>query len=326
MTFPKRSPKKEQVDAVKIVFFGTPEFALPSLEILHRSRHRVAAVVTAPDKPRGRGKALLPTPVAVRAAQLNLPVLKPDKLKDRSFLQQLTAYGADLFVVVAFRILPAEVFDMPPMGSINLHASLLPRYRGAAPIQWAICKGEKETGLTTFRIQLQVDTGNILKQRRVEILSEDDAGSLSARLAEIGAQLLLETVDGLEAGTLQPVPQNPRGASVAPKITQEHRQIRWHRRAAEIHNQVRALSPQPGALTFLDDQMLKIYRTAVRDSSSGLAPGEARIDDRSITVGTGSGELAILELQLQGKKRMETSAFLRGFRLRGIFQFRGGEE
>jgi methionyl-tRNA formyltransferase len=315
-----------QVKTVKIVFFGTPDFAVPSLEKLHGSSHSVQSVVTAPDKPRGRGRSVLPTPVARRAGQMGLPVLKPINLKDESFLNSLAALDADLFAVVAFRVLPEEVFSMPSNGSVNLHASLLPKYRGAAPIQWAICNGETETGLTTFQIRKAVDTGNILKQRRVEILSEDDAGSLGSKMAEIGAELLLETLNELEAGTLTPKAQDPAQASRAPKITKEHCEIRWHRSAGEIHNQVRALSPQPGAVTFLDEQMLKIYRTAVRESSSGLRPGEAHIDDQGITIGTGSGELVVLELQLQGKKRMDTTTFLRGFRPRGVFQLKGGEK
>lgn len=310
---------------MNIVFFGTPEFAVPSLEALVTSQHRVSAVVTAADKPRGRGRAVRSTPVAEASRRLGIPVLKPDNLEDDAFLAALRAFDADLFAVVAFRILPAVVYSMPPYGSVNLHASLLPRYRGAAPIQRALWNGETETGVTTFRIRQAVDTGNILKQRQVEILSEDDAGSLSDRLAVSGAELLLETINGLEAGTLTPIEQDASQASKAPKISRADCLIDWDRAAEDIRNQIRALSPRPGAMTFLNDQTLKIYKASLETASTDLHPGEMRILNHGIVIGTGKDNLTILELQLQGKKRMETTAFLRGFRPRGVLQLQGGE-
>jgi len=303
-----------------IAFFGTPEFALPSLEALCASGHRVVGVVSAPDKPTGRGMAVTAPPVAELAKKLNLPLLQPEKLSDPEFLSQLRSWNADAFAVVAFRILPEEVFTLPRFGAINLHAALLPAYRGAAPINWALWNGEKETGLTTFRIEKTVDTGNILKQVKVIIQGEDDAGSLSRRMAAAGAHLLVETLTELEAGKLQPQPQDHWRATPAPKITREHCLIDWTRTALQIHHQIRALSPEPAACTILQGQMLKIFRSAVDESGLELGAGAISIDDQSMIAGTGKGNLRILELQLQGKKRMETRAFLRGFRLRGTFR------
>lgn len=303
---------------MNVAFFGTPEFALPSLTRLASSRHPMVGVVTAPDKPRGRGREIIPTPVAEAAQELGLPLLKPADLDDPRFHDALRHWCADIFAVVAFRILPETVFSMPRYGSVNLHGSLLPAYRGAAPIQWALWNGEKETGVTTFQIQRRVDTGNILIQRRVEILDKDDAGSLGQRLAEIGAELLLETISRLEEGTLSPTIQSG-AATLAPKITPEHCIINWNRTASQIRNQIRALSPHPGAVTTFEGQALKLFQTEVLEDQSDLRPGELRIDDQNVTAGTGSGQLRVVELQLQGRNRMNATAFLRGFRPRGVF-------
>lgn len=311
---------------MKVAFFGTPEFAIPSLQKLASSPHKLVGAVTAPDKPRGRGREVIPTPIALEAEKSGLPVLKPEDLNDDDFQASLGAWEADVFAVVAFRILPESVYEMPEFGSINLHASLLPAYRGAAPIQWALWKGEKETGATTFRIVREVDTGNILKQRRVEILDKDNAGSLSERLADIGAELLLETITELEQGKLIPQRQDAGLATRAPKITREHCLIDWNRTAIEIHNQVRALSPHPSAFTYLDGQMVKIFHTEVAQEQPKIEAGKLRIDDQGMTAGTGRSDLRILELQLQGKKRMEVTTFLRGFRPRGMFKLCGEEE
>jgi len=305
---------------MRIVFFGTPEFALPSLQKLMNSKHEVVGCVTAPDKPRGRGRTVIETPVAKQAIASGLPVLKPENLKDNQFLANLESWQADIYTVVAFRILPEAVFEMPRFGAINLHGSLLPKYRGAAPIQWAIWNGDKQTGVTTFLIQKQVDTGNILKQAKVEILDEDDAGSLSDKLANVGAELLLETIDGLEAGTLAYVSQNSDLATKAPKITKEHCLIDWEKSAVNIHNQIRALSPIPGAFSLFEGVPLKFYRSEVIKEFDRLKPGEMSIADNEIVIGTRIDGLKILELQVQGKKRMDTLSFLRGFRPRGVFQ------
>lgn len=308
---------------MKVAFFGTPEFSIPSLERFSKSRHQLVGVVTAPDRPRGRGKAVSPTPIAEAAQRLGLPILKPVDFDNSDFLEALRAWNADVFAVVAFRILPEAVFAMPKFGSINLHASLLPAYRGAAPIQWALWNGEKETGVTTFQIQQKVDSGNIYKQVRVEISDDDDAGSLGQKLAEAGARLLVETISELETGRLQARSQNTDFATRAPKITREHTIIDWKRPAGDIRNQIRALAPQPGASTSFDGHKIKIYRSEVNDNPIGLKPGELTINDQSITAGTGAGELRIMELQIEGKKRMNTTAFLRGFRPRGVFKLIG---
>lgn len=304
---------------MKVAFFGTPHFAVPSLKKLASSLHDVTGVVTAPDKPRGRGQQVVPTAIATVAEELGLPILKPVNLKDPDFQAFLRSWEAELFAVVAFRILPEAIFSMPAKGSVNLHASLLPAYRGAAPVQWALWHGETETGLTTFQIEQTVDTGNILKQRRVEILADDDADTLGRRLAEIGADLLLETVEGLENSTISPQPQDPKKACPAPKITKDHCQIDWQRTASEIHNQVRALSPYPGAFTYLNGQATKILRSEVLKTLTGIKAGTLSIDDHKMICGTGKGELIIQKLQLQGKNVMDVDAFLRGFRLRGTF-------
>jgi len=304
---------------MKVAFFGTPEFALAALKALHSSSHQLVGAVTAIDKPRGRGRNLVPTPVALEAEKLGLPVLKPVDLRHSDFLASLSAWGADVFAVVAFRILPEEVFSMPASGSINLHASLLPAYRGAAPIQWALWEGEKETGVTTFRIERAVDTGNILKQRRVEILDTDDAGSLAERLSFLGADLLVETMTELECGSLRSLPQDNSLATPAPKISKDHCRIDWSRSAQEIHNQVRALSPDPGAFTGFDDQIVKIFRTQVGADRGKINIAELHVDEQGMIAGTGRGDLHILELQAQGKKRMDVKTFLRGFRPRGVF-------
>ena len=279
-----------------VVFFGTPEFALPSLEVLHSSRHRLVGVTSAPPKPQGRGRTVGQPPVARTAMKLGLPVLQPENLRNPGFLTALRDWKADVFAVIAFRILPEEVYNLPRFGAVNLHGSLLPAYRGAAPIQWALWNGERETGLTTFRIERQVDTGNILKQCRVEIADSDDAGSLSEKMAKAGASLLLETLDELEAGRLTTTPQDGSKATPAPKITKEHCRIDWQHSAASIRNQVRALSPEPGASFVLNDQTIKIYRCEVSEAQSELQPGEVLIGEQTLTIGSGRGASPLRDL------------------------------
>ncbi len=311
---------------MKIAFFGTPDFAIPSLHALAESEYEITGVVTAPDKPRGRGRSVIPTPVARAAEDLGLSLLKPENLKDVGFIEALERWNADAFAVVAFRILPEAVFGMPEHGSINLHASLLPAYRGAAPIQWAIWKGETVTGVSTFQIRQKVDTGNLLLQRQVEIQDDDDAGSLSRKLAESGARLLVETMSLLESGSINPQEQDSRLASKAPKITKEHCLIDWNQSALQIHNQVRALSPHPGAVTFFEDQSLKLYKTTLIKDIKPIGPGEFQVSDKGITVGASEGSLDIIELQLQDRKRMDVTSFLRGYRPRGTFQLKSKGE
>ncbi|MCJ7496547.1 MAG: methionyl-tRNA formyltransferase [candidate division Zixibacteria bacterium] len=304
---------------------GSPEFALPSLELLLNSKHQIAGIVTQPDKPRGRGLKLLPSPVKEFAERHNLSeigstgkVLTPDDLKSEEFYQALNELKPDLIAVVAFRILPERIFSLPPSGTINLHASLLPKYRGAAPINWAIIKGEKITGLTTFFIQKKVDTGGIILQKEVVIYPEETYGELSSRLSRIGAELLLETIDLIEKRKVKTYPQNDLEVSSAPKITEELCRIDWSKSAEEINNLIRGLSPQPGAFTFLRGKLLKVYKTKVEtDENSSTEFGKIiKTDQKSgLLVQTQRGILRVKELQLEGKKKLGAEEFLRGYRI-----------
>lgn len=300
---------------------GTPDFAIPSLQILIESRHKVKAVVTAPDKERGRGQKVSFTPIKEFALQNNIPVLQPEKLKNNPmFVDELKKYNADLFVVVAFKILPKEVFNIPTKGSFNLHASLLPKYRGAAPIQWALINGETETGVTTFKLEEQVDTGNIYLQKKTIINPEDNFESLHDKLSELGAEAVLQTVDMIvqkdsygEAGKFELNKQIDSLATPAPKITKEICQIDWNKSANEIHNLVRGLSPQPAAFFNYNEKVIKIYKTEVMNRSD-LKPFQIEQTKKDLIIGCGKNSLQILELQQEGRKRMTTEEFLRGFR------------
>lgn len=294
---------------------GTPAFAVPSLELLHRERFPIRAVVTGADKARGRGRVVSSTAIAAFARKARLPLLQPEHLRDASFLDQLTSLRADLFVVVAFRILPPEVFLIPPLGSFNLHASLLPAYRGAAPINRAIMNGETRTGVTTFLLAQKVDTGSILLQDESPINPDDDAGSLHDRLSVQGARIVLNTVRGLEQGSLVPKPQDDADASPAPKILKDDCRIDWARKAQEIHNQVRGLSPYPAASTTFRGQNLKVFRSHVTAIRATAEPGTIVVSAESLDVSTGDTLLSIDELQLEGRKRMEVREFLRGHRV-----------
>jgi len=297
---------------MKIVFMGTPDFAVPSLKLLLESKYEIAAVVTAPDKERGRGRKVSFTPVKEFALQNNLPVLQPEKLKNQGFVNQLQDFNVDLFVVVAFRILPAEVFNIPSKGSFNLHGSLLPKYRGAAPIQWAIINGENETGVTTFKLEQKVDTGNIYLQEKLKIEDEDDLGTVHDKMSVLGAEVVLRTVDLIDSGNYELKKQDDSLASAAPKIKKETGKIDWTKGTEEIHNLVRGLSPFPGAYFYYNDRQIKIYKTKL-SYSENLKPSEIKQTKKELYIGTGDGTLEILELQQEGKKRMRTEEFLRGF-------------
>ena len=302
---------------MRIVFMGTPEFAIPSLKILLENQYEVMAAVTAPDKPRGRGQRLSSPPVKEFASKHSLAVFQPLSLKDKEFVNQIVQLSPDLIAVVAFRILPREVFEIPRYGSFNLHASLLPKYRGAAPINWAIIKGEKETGVTTFLLQEKVDTGSIILQARVKIGKDETAGELHDRLAAVGAEIVLQTVRLIELGKAKPHAQDESLASPAPKIHREMCRIDWAKTAQEVHNFVRGLSPDPCAFTFHNGKLLNIYRTKktgvkVHEASPGLVVSKT---DKELQVVTEDEALAIEELQLEGKKRMQIEEFLRGYRL-----------
>lgn len=299
---------------------GTPEFAIPSLKILLEHGYNIVSVVTAPDKPQGRGQKVTSSPVKEFALQRNLPILQPEKLKAPDFVSGVTHLQPDLIVVVAFRILPPDVFMIPRLGSFNLHASLLPKYRGAAPINWAIINGEEETGVTTFFLQEKVDTGSILLQARVRIGSNDTAGELHDRLAELGAQIVLQTVRLIELGNAKPLLQDESLVTLAPKIFRDDCAIDWRNASQQIHNFVRGLSPSPCAWTIHDGKVLRIYRTSLVENAEavpGSEPGrivEVRTD--RVLVGTKTGAIALEEVQQEGRKRMGIAEFLRGYPLK----------
>jgi methionyl-tRNA formyltransferase len=299
---------------MKIVFMGTPDFSIPSFKILLGSKLKILAVVTQPDKERGRGKKISFTPVKQFAVENNIPVYQPEKLKgNQEFVKQMKVLEPDLFVVVAFRILPKEVFEIPKFGSFNLHGSYLPKYRGAAPIQWALINGETETGLTTFKLAEKVDTGNIYLQEKVEIRPEDNFETLHDRMSELGAKMVLETVNLIESGIYKLKQQDDSLTSLAPKITKEICLIDWNKSASEIHNLVRGLSPHPAAYFMYNDKVIKIYNTEVVGGMN-LQPFQFHQSKTELIIGCGKNALRILELQQEGRKRMTTEEFLRGYR------------
>lgn len=297
---------------MKIIFWGTPDFAVPSLKLLIENNHQIPAVVTAPDKERGRGQKLSFTSIKCFAIDNNIAVLQPDNLKDENFINQLKQFDADLYVVVAFRILPREIFTIPKYGSFNLHASLLPKYRGAAPIQWALINGETETGLTTFKLAEKVDTGNIYLQEKVPIYPDDNFGTLHDKLSLLGAEAVLETVNRIESGNAKPQKQDDQLATPAPKITKEIMMINWNLPAVKIHNLVRAFSPQPGAFFLHDGKIVKIFRTKIIYDLS-LKPTEFLENNERLFVGCQDYPIEVLEIQFEGRKKMTAAEFLRGY-------------
>lgn len=304
---------------MKIVFFGTPEFAVASLDRLINDRHDIAAVVTMPDKIAGRGHKLIQSDVKKYALEKGLKILQPEKLRDPGFIEELRALNADLFVVIAFRMLPEIVWAMPPKGTFNLHGSLLPKYRGAAPINRAIMNGETETGVTTFFLTHEIDTGDIIEARSITIGPDENAGSVHDRLMELGADMVTNTVRMLESGRLVPKPQ-PQGEFIpAPKIFREDCIIKWDRKATDIHNLVRGLSPYPAACSTLVEKSgrpldVKIYATKITDiPTDGLNPGETVVSDRRLLTATADNMIEILTLQPAGKKTMEARDFLLGY-------------
>lgn len=306
---------KEQL---RIVFMGTPDFAVGTLKALVENNYNVVAVVTMPDKPMGRhGSVLQSSAVKQYALSVGLPVLQPEKLKDEAFLAELRSYQADLQIVVAFRMLPEVVWAMPPRGTFNLHASLLPQYRGAAPINWAIINGDKETGVTTFFLQHEIDTGEIIHQERIAIGEDDDVETIHDQLMVLGARLVLRTVDDIVADTVVSVPQPMEGElRPAPKIFRETCRIDWNQSAASIHNFVRGLSPYPAAWTEFatpDGEVVNVKVYTCHAHPGQLAVGEVKSDGKSfLHVGTGDGVISVESLQVAGKKRMAVADFLRG--------------
>lgn len=296
---------------------GTPEFAVPSLEILVKSGWNVVAVITAPDKPKGRGQKLIPSPVKECALKHQIPVLQPTNLKDAEFIKELEGYKADIQVVVAFRMLPEAVWNMPKKGTFNLHASLLPDYRGAAPINWAIINGEKETGVTTFFLKHQIDTGSIIFQEKEPIHPEDNVGTLYERLMEKGSKLVLKTIEAVNKNNVVSQEQDETKAkNEAPKIFKDTCKIDWKNSALKIHNLIRGLSPYPAAWTIIDGKICKIYKSEIADQKLTIPVGDFATDNKTfLHFQTGDKAMAITELQLEGKKRMGIEEFMRGNKL-----------
>ncbi|WP_406823520.1 methionyl-tRNA formyltransferase [Pedobacter sp. KACC 23697] len=302
---------------MKIVFMGTPDFAVASLDALVQASFDVVAVVTAPDKPAGRGQKLNESAVKKYAVEKGIPVLQPEKLKNPEFLEQLRSYKADLQVVVAFRMLPEVVWNMPPKGTINLHGSLLPQYRGAAPINHAIINGEKESGVTTFFLTHEIDTGNIILSDRTPITDEENAGDLHDKLMHIGANLLVKTLKAIEAGEVNEQPQPQSGdLKHAPKIFKDDCKVDWNNKAETVYNLIRGLSPYPTAFTFLNDKTLKIFKAEIEDKEPGIAAGGFLTDGKTyLKFAAKDGFIKLLDIQYEGKKRMLIEDFLRGMRL-----------
>lgn len=304
--------------SLKVIFFGTPEFAKTSLEAIHHSHHEVVGVVTVADKASGRGQKIHESPVKTFAVENNLAVFQPEKLRNPEFLESIKNLNADVFVVVAFRMMPKILFEMPEMGTFNLHASLLPDYRGAAPINYAVINGETKTGATTFFINEKIDEGNILLQDEIEILPNENAGTLHDRLMEMGAKLVVKTLDGLAEKTIQEKPQpNVEHPKNAFKIFKEDTRIEWNNDSVTIHNFIRGMSPYPCAFTTLkigeEEKSLKIYQGKFEISDHGKKPGSLEIDKNHFKIFTEDGIYFPEELQLEGKKRMNVKDFLNGF-------------
>ena len=328
----------EKMEDLRIIFMGTPEFAVASLDKLVTAGCNIVGVITAPDKPGGRGMELQQSDVKKYAVEKGLNILQPEKLKDPEFLIQLKSLAADIQIVVAFRMLPELVWDMPTLGTINLHGSLLPQYRGAAPINWAIINGEKQTGVTTFKLLHEIDTGNILLQQAFEIGDEETAGEVHDRMKIIGAALLLKTIEGLAKGDVKEHTQKPikdklnpnteeeilkditnytyeKALQHAPKIFTETCEIDWAKPVDEVYNLIRGLSPYPTAFTFLEGKKLKIFKVDKTQVTTTATPGKYETDKKNfLEFACANGYISIKELQLEGKKKMTVTDFLRGYR------------
>ena len=301
-------------DSFRIIFMGTPDYAVPTLKAIHHSPHHLDLVVTQPDRPRGRGRKVVPPPVKQTALDLGYQVIQPTKIRPPAFADSLKQRNPDLFVVVAYgRILPKSLLDVPRLGAVNVHASLLPKYRGAAPIQWAVINGEKETGITTIFMDEGMDTGDILATATEPIHPLDTAATLHDRLSQLGAQVLVHTLEQLADGTLKPAAQDHDRATFAPMLKKEDGRIAWHRTAGQIECFIRGVLPWPGAFTFYDKQRLKIYRAEAIAHSNDVAPGTVMDGfPDELRVAAGSGALLIHEVQGESGKRLPIADFLRG--------------
>jgi methionyl-tRNA formyltransferase len=302
------------MSSYRMIFLGTPDFSVPTLKALHESQYEVLAVVTQPDRPKGRGRRLVPTPVKEVAGSLGYPVLQPLKIKESWFIEKIIALDPDVFVVVAYgRILPGSFLSIPRFGAINIHPSLLPRYRGPAPVQWAIINGDQETGVSTMWMDEGMDTGDILLTSKVAIKPDDTSGSLQCRLAEVGAQLLIETLTRLKSGNLVGQPQDKLGASYAPLLKKEDGRIDWTRDAKSLDALVRGMNPWPGAFTLLSGKRLKVLKAKHLEERVKEKPGTVLEGfPGDFNVATGRGVLALKEVQLESAKRLPVRDFLRG--------------
>jgi methionyl-tRNA formyltransferase len=308
-------------DQLKIVLMGSPDFGVPSFNAIIEKGFRVPYIVTVPDKQKGRGLKLHQSDVKNFALEKNIPVLQPESLKDDDFISKLTEIQPDLFIIIAFRILPAEVFRIPKYGSINLHASLLPKYRGAAPINWAIMNGETESGITTFFLNEKVDTGNIILQKKVPIGIDETFGDVYTKMSAEGPELVLKTIDLILSESYNLIPQDNLEWTKAPKLFREKCMINWGRPSFEVHNFIRGLSPVPCAFTKLNDKIIKILRTKLTDAKPEAHPGTLKISGKSLSVNTQDGLIEILELQPEGKKQMPASAFINGISKENFHSF-----
>lgn len=300
---------------MRIVFMGTPEFAVPSLRILHESEHEVVAVVTATDKYGGRGgKKLITSAVKQYAEENKIPILQPKNLKAQSFIDELASYNADIQIVVAFRMLPVVVWDMPPEGTYNLHGSLLPKYRGAAPINWAVAMGEEETGVTSFKLKHEIDTGAILYQEKLPIGDYDTAGDVYGKLMHLGAEVILKTVNTIEKRDYELLPQDDSLVTKAPKIFKETCKLDFNQTAKQVYDFIRGMAPYPGAWTVIDDKEAKILRAEISDESAPETPGTIVTDNkRYLKIACLDGYLVVKDIKISGKKMMDVVSLLNGY-------------
>ena len=319
---PRRHDRRKEIRIMKIVYMGTPEFAVATLEALIKAGHEIVGVVTMPDKPAGRGQKMTMSAVKEYAVGKGLRVLQPEKLKDESFVEELRSLGAELQVVVAFRMLPEVVWSMPKYGTMNIHASLLPNYRGAAPINWAVINGEKKTGVTSFLLKHDIDTGDIIASKEIDILPTDNAGTVHNKLMMLGAELAVESIAQIESGTAEMKRQDdidPDTLKKAPKIFKDDMRIDWGKSSESVVNLIRGLSPYPAAWTILTDVKGKEYQTKVfaaeKVEGVSLSAGEVSATAKTLTVGTGDGAVRLTELQLSGKTKMKTEVMLQGFHI-----------
>lgn len=304
---------------MNIVFMGSPDFALPSLEKIYHSKHTVKAVVSNVDKRRGRGSDKIPTPVKAKAEELGLKVIEVEDLKSEEFEHELKDLNADLFVVVAFRILPKNILEIPKIGSINLHASLLPKYRGAAPIHWAVINGEEETGCTVFFLDERVDTGNIILQERISIADDETTGDVYERLMKDGSEHLLSAIELIDTGEYELQSQDDNKATPAPKLFNENTKLDFEQPVSTVRNKIRGLNPFPVAWTIWNTEKVKIY-DATHGPYANIDPGEILEKEGKFLVGCKDGTLEILELQLPGKKKMTATEFINGYEVEGKFE------